>query len=409
MFVSYSQNFEDVILWRVLKNVENGFYVDIGAQDPVTESVSRGFYEKGWRGIHAEATTYYADKVRQDRPDEVVVQAAIGTGHGSIRFFEFPDTGLSTSDHDIALKHQAAGFRMVETDVPLMPLSAVLVQAGDREIHWLKVDVEGMEASVIDSWAPSPKRPWIVVMESTLPTTQETNHHEWEHKLFGMDYRFAYFDGVNRFYISAQHPELLDAFGPGPNIFDGFGLAQNTPYAVLMRSKLTEQDRKIGELHTDFAKLYSEQIRLQQDIQIRDERLGILESALSHTRDREAQLGSELHLVYRSLSWRVTRPLREINVLKAKFTRLPRQLVRVLLEKTIRWLSKHAEWKDRALRLLYRFPRLRAKLEAFARARGYGVTPRDVDSGHELEWYIDAPKGFSAQWKQLLENIPTKE
>ena len=43
-FVSYAQNFEDVMLWRALKHVENGYYVDIGAQDPVFDSVSLAFY-----------------------------------------------------------------------------------------------------------------------------------------------------------------------------------------------------------------------------------------------------------------------------------------------------------------------------------------------------------------------------
>ena len=34
-FVSFAQNFEDVILWRALRHVEHGQYLDIGAQDPV--------------------------------------------------------------------------------------------------------------------------------------------------------------------------------------------------------------------------------------------------------------------------------------------------------------------------------------------------------------------------------------
>ena len=36
-FVSYAQNGEDVVLWRALSHVENGFYVDVGAADPETE------------------------------------------------------------------------------------------------------------------------------------------------------------------------------------------------------------------------------------------------------------------------------------------------------------------------------------------------------------------------------------
>ena len=50
--VSYAQNFEDVMLWRALGKVENGFYIDIGAQHPVIDSVSKAFYDNGWRGIH---------------------------------------------------------------------------------------------------------------------------------------------------------------------------------------------------------------------------------------------------------------------------------------------------------------------------------------------------------------------
>ena len=33
-FISYAQNYEDVILWRALRDVEQGFYVDVGAADP---------------------------------------------------------------------------------------------------------------------------------------------------------------------------------------------------------------------------------------------------------------------------------------------------------------------------------------------------------------------------------------
>ena len=29
-FISYGQNSEDVVLWRALRDIENGFYVDVG-------------------------------------------------------------------------------------------------------------------------------------------------------------------------------------------------------------------------------------------------------------------------------------------------------------------------------------------------------------------------------------------
>jgi hypothetical protein len=42
--VSYAQNYEDVILHRALKDIEFGFYIDVGAQDPVEYSVTKAFY-----------------------------------------------------------------------------------------------------------------------------------------------------------------------------------------------------------------------------------------------------------------------------------------------------------------------------------------------------------------------------
>ena len=47
-FISYAQNFEDVIQWLVLREVENGFYIDVGACSPYDDSVTRAFYERGW-------------------------------------------------------------------------------------------------------------------------------------------------------------------------------------------------------------------------------------------------------------------------------------------------------------------------------------------------------------------------
>ena len=53
-FVSYAQNFEDVMLWRALKHISNGFYIDVGAWSPDIDSVTRIFYEHGWRGVNVE-------------------------------------------------------------------------------------------------------------------------------------------------------------------------------------------------------------------------------------------------------------------------------------------------------------------------------------------------------------------
>lgn len=230
--ISYAQNFEDVMLWRALGHVQGGRYVDIGAQSPEVDSVSRLFHERGWRGIHVEPMPDYATQLRQSRPDDLVIQAAIGATAGSLTFYEIAETGLSTSKQEIADKHAGSGFKVRETVVPAMTLDDLLSSFHGPDLHWLKIDVEGAEQDVLKGWTTSPIRPWVVVVESTLPLTKSESHGAWEPLLSAKGYRFAYFDGLNRFYVSGVHEELLAAFTCGPNVFDDFSLAPSSAFCA---------------------------------------------------------------------------------------------------------------------------------------------------------------------------------
>ena len=244
---SYAQNFEDVMLWRALQCVQNGFYIDIGAQDPLIDSVSLAFHEHGWNGIHVEPTPHYAELLRQQRPGDTVIQAAVGKGPGILRFFEIPDTGISTADGSIAAQHRERGFDVREITVPCIALSAIFKTCAEREIHWLKIDVEGFEKQVLSSWGSSAARPWIVVVESTLPMTQIESHETWETILTGYGYSWVYFDGLNRYYVSDAHPELRDAFRSPPNVFDAFTFngTASTTFHHLIDARNKENINKI--------------------------------------------------------------------------------------------------------------------------------------------------------------------
>ncbi len=251
--VSYAQNFEDVMLWRALGHITQGYYIDVGAQDPIVDSVSLAFYEKGWRGLHVEPTPHYAELLRQQRPGDTVVQAAIGNGPAEIKFFEVPHTGISTADASIAEQHRQRGFDVHEISVRCVPLSAIFKSCAAAEIHWLKVDVEGFEAQVLKSWGKSKTRPWIVVVESTLPLTQTQSHASWEPVLLGYGYELVYFDGLNRYYLSVAHMELKSAFATPPNVFDDFSLngTASAPFHRLLNERHKEELNGLAAQTTD--------------------------------------------------------------------------------------------------------------------------------------------------------------
>jgi FkbM family methyltransferase len=224
-FVSYAQNCEDVLLWRALRHVENGFYVDVGANDPDWLSVTRAFYERGWHGINIEPMSQYYAPLMAKRARDINIQACVGTSSAGITFYNIPSTGLSTNVVEIANQHRVRGFEVEETWCETRTLDSILSEINPLTIHFLKVDVEGAEEVVLKSCAFVNYRPWIVMVEATVPLSQETIFLNWDSYLVERRYEFAYFDGLNRYYVAAEHVSLKETFQAPPNFFDDYLIA----------------------------------------------------------------------------------------------------------------------------------------------------------------------------------------
>ncbi|SHI49149.1 FkbM family methyltransferase [Pollutimonas bauzanensis] len=344
MFISYAQNFEDVMLWRALKHIERGFYIDIGAQDPVIDSISRAFYEHGWRGIHVEPTEQYSKKLKDARPDEIVEQVAIGNGDTTLEFFEFSDTGLSTADAAIALQHQSAGYHASRTEVPVISMDLLLDKYSDKTIHWLKIDVEGYEKNVIESWSYSNVRPWILIIESTKPLTQQQSHLEWDYLIVDKGYVFVYFDGLNRFYIHKDKIDLKNSFDRPPNIFDGFTLSGSAsqPFYQNMQNRIKKA--KVMERQAE-AKTHHAEVRAQQ----------------AEVRAQQAE--HILEGICTSSSWRLTAPLRwigrqlrllRLHGIRPRLKKLTKIIFLPIFRRIDRFLIAHPVCRSRCLMFLSR-------------------------------------------------------
>lgn len=244
--LSYAQNFEDVLLRRALGAVKKGTYLDIGAQDPVIDSVSLSFYDAGWRGIHVEATPTYAARLRQGRPDEVVIEAAASNEAGPIRFYEIENTGLSTGSKQLAEHHVEDGYGYREIVVPCIRLDQLFDLFGD-DLHWMKIDVEGMEADVLRSWRDHPQRPWILVIEATSPNTQNRTDQLWLDEVVKRGYQSVFFDGLSSYFVHDDHKELSAAFTAPANVFDGFSVPANHFSAVMIRREFEAAEQRYRE------------------------------------------------------------------------------------------------------------------------------------------------------------------
>ncbi|AWG31094.1 FkbM family methyltransferase [Burkholderia cenocepacia] len=237
--ISFAQNQEDVMLWRALGHVRNGFYIDVGAADPVDLSVTKLFYDHGWHGINLEPQSAYFTMLTAARPHDINLQLAAGRQAASHVFHRVDGTGLSTFDPEIAARHRANGWTVVEENVEALPLAEICERyRPNGPIHFLKIDVEGAEGDVLAGADFRRFRPWIVLVEATLPLSQEQSH-AWEPTLTSQGYSFVWFDGLNRFYVADEmRDELAKHFLTPPNVFDEF----QAPVHLLRRAEQAEQE-----------------------------------------------------------------------------------------------------------------------------------------------------------------------
>lgn len=426
MFVSYAQNFEDVMLWRALKHIENGFYLDIGAQDPVVDSVSRGFYEQGWRGVHVEPTSEYAQRLRINRPDEIVFQKVVGSGVGTIPFYEFPETGLSTGDASIAQQHIDKGFICQETLAEQTSLAELFELCAGNDIHWLKIDVEGMEGAVLASWGSSEKKPWIVVVEATRPASEERVDSQWAYHLFDRGYQLCYFDGLNCYFVSDHHSYLKPSFQAPPNVFDEFtvsGLA-NSRVAHLLNEKIHELADRLKETDAKLAEEISQKNNVERllnkkletvVIKLDETRAKLADGVLTQNdlRDKCDSLEVALLDVHNSTSWKITQPLR-VMASRSRWLAQgalswasfhPASRPRRVVSHFVTYLMLRARNHPRLARFLLDrsrlLPAFHRRVVLAAHARGMALSIRPDQSPGDLVWHIDVDPEIISRLKKL--------
>jgi FkbM family methyltransferase len=317
-FESSAQNFEDVVLWRVLHDVERGCYVDVGACEPVVGSISWSFYEQGWRGALVEPVPASAAALRRRRPDDVTIEAAAGATDGAATLYLSDPVGNSTLSREVAVRAAGSGTELSEVVVRVAKLDDLLEEAGlsGRTIHFCTIDVEGAEADVLAGFDLARWRPWILVVEATEPNRPEPSHERWEGGVLAAGYRFCLFDGLNRFYV---HREKADAFAarlsyPACMFDEAFARAMATRQHVKELERTTaEVTRRADELQRradELERVAVEATRRADELDRLAARASWLEHEKADLARRLGEVQTELAAMQETISWRVTRPLR---------------------------------------------------------------------------------------------------
>ena len=343
-FISFSLNFEDVILHRLFPDSQTGFYVDVGAGHPRFENDMVALYQRGWRGINVEPNHGFHADLMRERPRDINLRVLLSdSAEGSLTYYEISGSGLSTCDAEQAAAYQTSGYRVVPRKIPVTTLANILADADANHINILKVDVEGFEEKVLNGNDWNKFRPDVVVVEATYPESSIRRPTNILNFLEQRGYRHVHFDGLNDFYLEKEFPAPEGLTLP-PNVFDRFvphqiadlrkeveslrtNFSAAEKYALALQNQtahLVSENRRLQEaaeqmraellvLNQFLEQLHSvsEQLELQkQELAAANARLELANSRLELANSRLELADSRLASAYSSLCWRSTAPLR---------------------------------------------------------------------------------------------------
>jgi len=299
--ISWAQQWEDVRLWRVFRHRTPGFYVDVGAMDPVIDSVTKVFYDHGWHGIDVEPHPAYAAALRAARARDVVEETAADDAKGSVPLHlivtgDGDDTGLSTTVERHARRHATDGMSVQTIDVRAAPLTELLAgtEAEDpATFHFLKIDVEGREAAVLRVMDLDRFRPMVVLLEAREPNRPTDAYGAAEGLLLRSAYRFSTDDGINRWYVREDASGVLDVLALEINpVTDGSPRRwADVVREDELRAEVARLEARIGELEAEASAFQESSRRAQEELE---------------------GLTGDLRSLQGSRSWRLTAPLRAV-------------------------------------------------------------------------------------------------
>jgi len=195
---------QERLLAEFFRDVNDGFFVDVGAADPEFISQTWQLEQKGWRGVLIEPRPDCAAELRRLRRAKVYEVAATSPrNRGSMRMNVL---GRYSSLNDRLV---IAGLRPEgEIEVETRTLDDILADAqAPAPIDFISIDVEGHELDVIEGLDLARWRPRLLLVEDHVLNLKL--HRAIERR----GYRWVRRTDLNAWYMPADTALPVSLFG----------------------------------------------------------------------------------------------------------------------------------------------------------------------------------------------------
>jgi len=160
----FSQTGEDILINGLLQNKSKGFYVDVGAFDPIKFSNTYGFYIKGWHGINIDPNPESIKKCNKARPNDTNLNVGISDVPAKLNYYKFEEGAFNTFSKNVADSYN--NFYTVES-INVNRLDNILDKylPKRQQIDLMNIDTEGFDLKVLKSNNWNKYRPRVIAIE----------------------------------------------------------------------------------------------------------------------------------------------------------------------------------------------------------------------------------------------------
>jgi hypothetical protein len=188
VFIDYGADGEGVELFKYFRDFDDGFYVDLGAYDPIADSATLNLHVRGWSGVNVEANPQRLNRFFLERPFDVNVNYAVGDADTFVTLFEMSDDGLSTVSPKVRDFAKTASQKVErELSVPSLTLQQLCERYFLRKPTFMSVSVGGIGSAALETnnWSNELCVPKLIFSELSdavrhselpLPETVLTKH-----------------------------------------------------------------------------------------------------------------------------------------------------------------------------------------------------------------------------------------
>jgi len=173
---TYSENGEDLFILKYFKNLNEGFYVDIGAYHPFFMSNTQLLFKKKWKGINIDINPTSIEIFNIARPNDYNINAAVSNkGKKYINYYtknmiNLLSTTLIKTAETAFLNND---FNTYKTRCHKLNDIIYKTKFKNRKIDFLNIDTEKSEVDVLKTLNFNKYKPKLICVEIHL---KDKNH-----------------------------------------------------------------------------------------------------------------------------------------------------------------------------------------------------------------------------------------